>query len=292
MPQHRSSTAVMPRAWRKATLTLGPITVQVGMKSLSADEAIHAKTLCPCHMQPARQRYICEESGELIEPIKRFEHGDQYVEIDTQALTTEGDTTVELTAAPYNEHVDVAFFGKSYIIWPEPGFDQQYDILAAAVRDMQRTLIGTICLTKKTEVFAVRWSREFGVLLAHTLEYGENIAYAEMDLVRNAALNRPDPNAEYVSLLGELIRTLDDDYDADAFTNDYRDRLRGAIEAAANGTPIPVATRKIEPGAQVVDLMAALKQSVADAKKPRARKPGAKTKTAAAKKTTTRKKVA
>jgi DNA end-binding protein Ku len=90
-----------------------------------------------------------------------------------------------------------------------------------------------------------------------------------------------------------LIDNLTADWDPTQYTDEYREGLLNIVEAKINGEQIEVV--EPEPAAKVVDLMEALKASVAAAKKGAeepAEKPAKKTaaKKPAAKKTTARKK--
>ena len=91
----------------------------------------------------------------------------------------------------------------------------------------------------------------------------------------------------------QLIENLTAEWDPEEFTDEYREAMLQIVEAKINGEEIEVV--EAEPTAKVVDLMEALKASVAAAKKqaddepaPARRRPAAKK--AAAKKTTAKKK--
>lgn len=267
-----------PRASRTLTIICGPLSVGIAMKPLTRNNTIYAKTLCGEHLSPAKQSWVCEAHGHTIdEPVKRYVHGDAYVEIDdARLLEVDKDYAVTLVAAP--EEVDPIYIEKSYLLWPQAGYEAQFDMLAAAIMQTGRTLIGTVVLTKQTRVMAVRWSETFG-LVAHTLHYDEDVAHTDVDLVAGAYADRPEADAQYVDLVSQLVETtMPAEFEASAFVDDYRLNLAEAIASAANGMPIP----RLEPDVpveHVPDLLAALKASVDANVKPKARatkKPAAK----------------
>jgi DNA end-binding protein Ku len=83
-----------------------------------------------------------------------------------------------------------------------------------------------------------------------------------------------------VKMARQLVQQLSADFDPEAFTDNYREALEKLVEKKVEGQEITVAAAPEEEPTKVVDLMEALKASVAQAKKNRD------TKTTTAKKTT------
>jgi DNA end-binding protein Ku len=105
--------------------------------------------------------------------------------------------------------------------------------------------------------------------------------------------------ANELEMAKSLIASLTADWNPEEFTDEYREGLLAIVEAKIDGKEIEVV--EAEPAAKVVDLMEALKASVAAAKKgteepaevaPKRKPPARKTtaKKSVAKKTTARKK--
>jgi DNA end-binding protein Ku len=76
---------------------------------------------------------------------------------------------------------------------------------------------------------------------------------------------RADVRDQELAMARQLIDSLTADWDPEAFTDEYREALLRIVEAKLNGEEIEVV--EPEPTAKVVDLMEALKASVAAAKK-------------------------
>ncbi|MGZ4132188.1 MAG: Ku protein, partial [Actinomycetota bacterium] len=89
------------------------------------------------------------------------------------------------------------------------------------------------------------------------------------DEIREADFGGVDVRAEVrdqeLAMARQLIESLTADWDPEAFTDEYREALLRIVEAKLNGEEIEVV--EPEPTAKVVDLMEALKASVAAAKK-------------------------
>ena len=88
----------------------------------------------------------------------------------------------------------------------------------------------------------------------------------------------------------QLIENLTAEWNPDEFTDEYREALLQIVEAKINGEEIEVV--EAEPTAKVVDLMEALKASVAAAKKGADEEPARPAKKTAAKKSTAKKSTA
>jgi DNA end-binding protein Ku len=97
-----------------------------------------------------------------------------------------------------------------------------------------------------------------------------------------------DVRDQELTMARQLIDSLTGEWAPQQFHDAYRDALLQIVEAKLNGQEIEVV--EPEPAATVVDLMEALKASVAAAKKGEDEKPAAKT--SAAKKKATAKKPA
>ena len=74
-------------------------------------------------------------------------------------------------------------------------------------------------------------------------------------------------------MAGQLIESLDGEFDATAFHDTYRDKVMDLIERKAAGDEGLVEAPAAIESNKVVDLMAALEASVAAAKKSRGRHP-------------------
>jgi DNA end-binding protein Ku len=65
----------------------------------------------------------------------------------------------------------------------------------------------------------------------------------------------------------QLIQQLSSDFDPEAFVDEYRTRLEDLVQKKVDGEEVTVAAAPEEEPTKVVDLMEALKASVAEAKK-------------------------
>jgi DNA end-binding protein Ku len=276
MPPKKGAPA--PARGSKLTLSVGLVNVQVKMAPLVRSTAVGGRRLCPCHNEPVKAQSVCAESGEVVEAVTGFEHEGRFVTgVDRAEHKSERDGMVDLTATVELDTFDPLYFDKSYLLWPNEGGAAGYDLIAASLKASGKALIGTTVLTSATRVLAIRWSPATETLVAHTIAYDQAIAWNDAKLVATANAERGEVDDGQLALADQLLGSLADSIDLEAIEDDYANSLQAAIAAAAAGLPAP-APKAEAPRAQVVDLMDALKASVAEAqgKKPAAKKPRAK----------------
>ena len=123
-------------------------------------------------------------------------------------------------------------------------------------------------------------------LTLETLYYAEDVrAREEID----ASVGEIDVKGPELDMARQLVESLVGDFDPEEYQNEYRNDLRAMLEAKLAGEEIAKPEPVVE--APVVDLMDALRRSVADAqeKKSPAKPTGGRKKSGGARRTATRK---
>lgn len=274
-----------PAPSRGSNLTIGFGLVNVGVKYAPIVDPkgnrVSGKYLDPATKGPVTQQYV-NEKGQPVEKVTGYPHGDGFVVLepgDLQMLKSERDGRLELEAFIEPDDVDALYFEKTHLVWPAQGQETSYDVLCAVLASSGRYLVGTAVLDKSTKVVILRFAQ--GCLLAQVCTYDANVRWNEHSLVVGAQGQRPAPDDDLVKLAFQVFDSLADTFDFKAVTDEYDQRLRAAIEAAAAGQPIPK-VESFEP-APVVDLMEALRASVAETAKAKEPKAPAKKKSTRAK---------
>jgi DNA end-binding protein Ku len=165
------------------------------------------------------------------------------------------------------EQIDPVYLDKSYYAIPmTPEATKPYLLFHRAMREVGRIGIGRFVLRTKPHLVAIRPMEK--VLAVETMFFG--------DEVRDPADLAPDLEGVEVDereldLAVTLIETLRTDWDPDAYADTYREEL---LRMLAERTPTKRAAEEPAPagGSAVEELMAALKESVAAAKRGRTRK--------------------
>jgi DNA end-binding protein Ku len=245
---------------------------------------IRQKRWCPVHdrevdadeivrgWEVAKGQFVVVEDAEL----EAIEQHDTSRSIDIARFVQAGD-------------VDPIWFDRTYFLVPAGAEAQRrpYVLLLAAMKSAGVAALGRFVLAGKEKLCLIR---PLGDALAlETLFVHEDVRdHAEIDEAVGAAeVRKPE-----LDLAKQIIASLEGPFEPEELRSDYRASLRELLEAKAAGQEIAVAPEPAEP-APVVDLMEALRASVAAAKSSASGKSaGAGKAKAAGKKTAARKRAA
>jgi DNA end-binding protein Ku len=286
----------MPRAMWKGAISFGLVTIPVAVYPATEEKTLRFNQLHDEDLGRIRMKRMCEKDGELVDfdhIVKGYEYEkDRYVVLtdeDFDAVPVESSRAIDIVQFVDLEEIDPMMYKKSYYLVPEETGAKAYALLREAMSQDQKVGIAKVSFRDKEHLAALRFREDAFVL--ETMYWPDEIREADFGGVDVDAKVR----AQELEMARQLIAGLTGEWNPEEFTDQYREAMMKIVEAKINGEEIEVVAA--EPTAKVVDLMEALKASVAAAKKqadapaptpskksaPRARK-------SAAKKTTARKK--
>jgi DNA end-binding protein Ku len=180
---------------------------------------------------------------------------------DLEAVALQRSQSIDIVRFVRLADVDPVFFDRTYYIAPSSAAAQRrpYVLLLEAMKQTGMAAIGKFVLWGKENLCLIR---PIGDTLAlETLFYAEDVrSSAEIEeAVRETEVQEPE-----LALAEQLIAGLVGEWVPEDFENEYRGELRTMLEAKLAGKE--VARPEPAPEAPVVDLLEALRQSVADAK--------------------------
>ena len=157
--------------------------------------------------------------------------------------------------------VDPIYFETSYYMAPEEAGEKPYALLFDALKRSGRVGVAKIAMHNREHIVILRPGKN-GVLM-HTMFYTHEIRKVDefrtdLSLVKDKEL----------ALASSLIEALAGDFEPEKYKDNYRENLLQMIEAKKQGAEV-VATPEPQQ-AKVVDIMEALKASLAMVKKPAA----------------------
>ena len=162
------------------------------------------------------------------------------------------------------DEVDPVYFDRTYLLVPAAAAAalRPYVLLRTVLADEGVGAIGRFVLSGKEKLCLIRPKGD--ALVLETLFVAEDVySQAEID---EAAGDGQAPKKAELDLARQLVDSLVGEFDPrEQLTSEYRQDLRKMLEAKLAGQPIEE-PEEIEE-APVIDMMAALKQSVADAKR-------------------------
>jgi DNA end-binding protein Ku len=210
-----------------------------------------------------RQQYWCPTDEEVVdrrELVKGYEFAkDQYVVMDDDeiaALATKPTNSVDIAEFVPVETVDPLFFDRSYYLGPDKGGERPYKLLSEAMRQAGRVALARYAARGKNYLVLLR-PFEDGLVMQQ-LRYADEVkSFSEVPL--GDAELRP---AE-LQLARQLIDQItSDSFNPEQYRDDARDQLRDIIERKVEGREVTAAPAE-QPRGQIIDLMQALKASLA-----------------------------
>ena len=261
-----------------ASLTVSFGLVSIPVKLYSATEASRAISFNLLHKtcgSRLRQQYICIKEDVVVpreEMAKGYEFAkDQYVMFtpeELKAMEEAGTHTADITEFVPIEAVDPVYFDKAYYLAPDKGGAKPYALLAKALRESQRCALGRWAARGKQYIVMIR-PVEDGLVMQQLL-YA-----AEVRSIKDIDIPKTEVKDSELKLAQQLIeQQTADKFDPGAYTDEVRARVEAAVQKKVEGQEITLAEAPEQGGAQVIDLMEALRASIGK-KAPAAAKPAA-----------------
>jgi len=262
----------MRTTWN-GSLSFGLVTIPVGLapatKPAARQSDIAFRTLHRECGTPIKQKRWCpvhERELSADELVKGWEISKgQFVVVedaDLEALAQgENSRSIDITRFVPAGEVDPVYFDRTYFLAPAaaPAQRRPYALLLHAMRETDMAAIGKFVLAGKEKLALIRAKGE--ALVLETLFLTEDVhSQAEID----EAVDGVEVKGPELDLARQVIASFAGEFDPSELTSEYRRDLRAMLEAKLAGQEVTHA--EPVPETPVVDLMEALRQSVAAVK--------------------------
>ena len=161
------------------------------------------------------------------------------------------------------EQVDPIYFARSYYLEPEKAATKPYVLLRDALERSDSVALVKVAIRTK-EALATLRVRD-GVLVLETMVWPDEVRAPDFAFLDDDVQVRP----QELAMAESLIESMSSDFDPTQYHDEYREALQQVIEAKIEGREIVEQPVQQEETGSVVDLMAALRASVAAAKRGR-----------------------
>ncbi len=266
----------MPRAIWSGSISFGLVNIPIKLYSAVsrkqvAFHQIDARTGARVKMKRVSAADGSEVPYEQI--VKGYELSpEHYVLIepgDLEGIDPESTHTVEIEEFIDLADIDPIFFDTPYYVAPAKTAEKPYALLVRAMEAQGKVGIARFVMRTKQYLAALR--PKDGKLVLSTMIFADEVAPVE-EVTELASMDDVKVSDKELAMASQLIDSLSTDFEPERFRDEYRDRVLELIERKAEGQPalVPAPAAK---EAGVVDLMAALEASVADARKARKRHP-------------------
>lgn len=249
-----------------ASLSLGFGLVSIPVKLFSAAEpsaGVRMHLLAPDGTR-VRQQYVSEKSGKRVERrdmVKGYEfEKDRYVVFtpdELHELDEHDDPAIDIVAFVPADAVDAIYVDKAWLLAPDKRGGKPYALLREAMRETGRCALARWTFRGKQSVVQVRPLDE-GLVL-QTLLYADEVRHPSDLDIAPVTVSKAE-----LQLARQLIDQIaQDHYDPAQFHDEERERIQAAIERKIAGRQVvEQAPREERAGAQVIDLMDALRASL------------------------------
>ena len=269
----------MARPIWTGAVSFGLVSIPVKLYSATVDKSVRFHQIDSRTGSRVRQKRVSEVDGTDVpydKIVKGYElSSGSYVTItpeELDALDPKASRAIELVQFVDQASIDPIFYESAYLLGPDPATPKPYRLLQQAMAEADKVAIGTFVMRGKERLCALR-AGEGGAMLLSTMRYADEIrSQDEVDGFEELADVAVSP-AE-LAMAEQLIASLDAEFDPALFHDEYREKVLDLIGRKSDGDDV-VITAPAADTSKVIDLMAALEASVAEAKKARGRHPTA-----------------
>ncbi len=269
----------MARAIWSGSISFGLVSIPVKLHSAVRRKNVRFNQLDRVSGQRVRQKRVAGDDGHEVpydDIVKGYElpSGEYVIVTDEEmaALDPEAVRTIDISEFVDLAEIDPIFYDSPYFLAPDATTAKPYRLLAEAMEQSQKVGIARFVMRTKQYLAAVR--PQDGRLLLSTMVYADELV-DPVEVDGFAYLDGVDVSKKELDMAVQLIESLSEDFAPEKHSDDYRTAVLELIERKAVGET-EVVPAPVEAGSDtVVDLMAALEASVAEAKKARKRHPAA-----------------
>src|SRR4051794_2414558 len=260
----------MARAIWSGTISFGLVNVPVKLYS-----AVHSKDLQFHQFDPKgnriRQKRVSENTGREVEfgdIVKGYEvKKGKYVMVDPEELAAykpESTKTIDISDFVDLDEIDPIYYENTYYLAADgKAADKAYNLLLEAMEKQGKAAIGKVVIRTKQYLAAIRPMD--GVLALSTMRFADEVVPASE--VKNGSSGKAaSVSKREVDMASQIIDSLTSEWDPSRYHDTYREQVLQLLKKKAEGKEIVVDEPEEDKG-QVLDLMAALEASLAEAKK-------------------------
>jgi DNA end-binding protein Ku len=264
-----------PHSIGSGTISFGLVAIPVRMYVAASSEAVSFNQLHAKCGTRIRQQLFCPVCNEVVprsDIVRGYEFAkDQYVRFTEEELKTlEGEASKIIDIAEFVPlpKVDPIYFEKTYYLGPDKGGEKAYRLLADAMAKTDRVALAKFVMRGKESLVLIRPAQ--GGLMLHTMYFADEVRdFGEVDKGRDAKIKSGELDLA-LRLIDELSA---DEFRPEQYKDDYRLRVLDLVTMKVEGKEITSVAPEAQ-RAQVIDLMEALKESLAK-RVPREKKPAA-----------------
>jgi DNA end-binding protein Ku len=264
------------RAIWSGTISFGLVSVPVRMFTATESKELRFHFLHRKDLTPIAYEKVRRDDREPVDPddiVRGFEiEKGRYVPLedeDLDRLDIELTHSIDICDFVSLDEIDPVYFRKAYYLLPDQGAEKPYRLLVRALDETEKVGIAKVVIRNKQHLAALRTYQ--GVLLLETMYYADEVRKPQ---ALDGNIGSTKVQKAEVEMAKSLVDNLSAPFKPDKYDDTYRKELLDLIRAKAKGQKLPEPQEEEE--GEVVDLMAALRESVERTKKQRKKRPARK----------------
>jgi len=265
-----------PHSIGSGTISFGLVSIPIKLYTAASSggasfNLLHAK----CGSRIKQQTFcpVCNEVVERSGLVKGYEFAkEQYVRFtDEELKSLEGEASKVIDIAEFVPlpKVDPIYFEKTYYLGPDKGGEKAYRLLADAMAKTDRVALAKFVMRGKESLVLIRPAQD-GLML-HTMYFADEVRdFGEIEKGQSAKIKEGE-----LELALRLVDELSNgDFKPEQYQDEYRLRVLDLVNLKVEGKEVTAVGPQVQ-RAQVIDLMEALKESLAK-RVPQEKKPAVK----------------
>jgi len=253
----------MHTVW-KGSISFGLVNIPVRMFTATEERDIRFRQLHKeCHT-PIKYAKMCPhcnreiEAGEIVRGYE-YEKGRFVIMDDSNlgAITPDTRRAIEILDFVDLKDIDPIYFDKSYFLSPQETGDKAYTLLRSAMEQTGKIAVAQVTMRNRQSLAVVRLYEH--CIMLETIYYPDEVRpVSQVPALPEAGVALAENELKMAT---ELINNMTVPFDPGKYTDEYRSELQALIQKKLEGQEI--ATSPEMPRANVIDLMQALKESLA-----------------------------
>src|SRR4249920_3056427 len=252
----------------KGHLTFGLVSFPVRLYSAARGESISFNQLHKADNSRIKQMIYCAAEDKPIqrsETVNGYEYEkDHYVVMEDEEIRKVAPKTakvMEILEFVKADQVDPIYLESSYYVAPDEGGEKAYALLFTALKDSGYYGVAKVAMHNREHIIVLRPGAKG--ILSHTMYYQDEIRQVEEFRTDTSLVKEKE-----LAMAKMLISSLEENFEPQKYHDSYRDNLKKMIEDKIEGRK--VVETPSEHFAPVIDIMEALKKSLAEKRKPAA----------------------
>ena len=253
-----------PHSLGSGTISFGLVSIPVRLYTAASPAGVSFNQLHGVCGSRIRQQTFCPKCNKTVERaelVRGYEFAkDQYVQVkddELKALEGEASKIIDIAEFVPLSEVDPIYFEKTYYLGPDKGGEKAYRLLSDAMEKAGQVALAKYVMRGKESLVLIRAAQN-GLML-HTMYFADEVRnFDEVNKCQSAKIKEGE-----LDLALQLINGLaTESFSPERYTDEYRHRVLGMINQKVEGQEVTV-SEPAAPRAQVIDLMEALKESLA-----------------------------